>query len=401
MAEDEGPLRITKVAFRYPPHAPGGAGIYAHRLGRNIAARGHQVRAIAATDRRSETGTYDLDGVDVQVMKVSSKPPFSKLTFVRNPGTLRKDFGTGDIAHVHNIGAFSTTLFKALKDQGGHRATVWMVHDVQLMNLRVPETSFDDVMRGNQQDLARIRDRIGEGDYKSKQVWKNLGSNVDRYIATSRFMYNLFQAAGIDKDSCRLVYNGIELDENPASEVPEEPTILFVAGVVAIKGVDHLVEAMPRVLEEVPDARLRIVGTGDLEVPLKERVKGLGMEDSVTFEGHVVDVRPYFKACQVFVLPSVVYEICSISILEGMAAGRPIVASNRGGNPEQVEDGRTGLIFRAGDHEDLAEKLVSILTSRDKAVSFGGAARARTESMFSMDHAVEGTLKVYRELLEE
>jgi glycosyltransferase involved in cell wall biosynthesis len=334
-------------------------------------------------------------------MPEAEGPPFSKLTFIRNLGTLRKDFGTGDIAHVHNIGAFSTTLFKALKDQGGHRGTVWMVHDVQLMNLRVPETSFDDVMRGNEQDLARIRAETGEGDHKCKQVWKNLGSNVDRYIATSRFMYNLFQAAGIDKDDCRLVYNGIELEENPVSEVPEEPVILFVAGVVAIKGVDHLIEAMPRVLEEVPDAKLRIVGTGDLELPLQERVRRLGIEDSVAFEGHVDDVRPYFRASQVFVLPSVVYEICSISILEGMAAGRPIVASNRGGNPEQVEDGRTGLLFRAGDHEDMAEKLVSILASRDRAVSFGSAARARTESVFSMDHAVEGTVKIYRELLED
>ncbi|MCK4970080.1 MAG: glycosyltransferase, partial [Thermoplasmata archaeon] len=67
---------------------------------------------------------------------------------------------------------------------------------------------------------------------------------------------------------------------------------------------------------------------------------------------------------------------------------------------ELVEDGRTGLLVKAGDPEDLAEKLVAVLSSHDTAVSFGKAGRSRVEERFSMGRAIDGSEKVYRELLE-
>ncbi len=399
MASDDDSMDVTVVAFRYPPNAPGGAGIYTHRLSRRIMDRGHNIRAVTAVDDPGSVGVQEVDGISVESVLVRTRPPFNRFTYIYNPGTFRKRFGTGDIAHVNNFGAFSTTVFKALNKQGGHRGIVWTCHDPEYMSMRVPETEMDEVVGIGHLGLPPTNMYSRPG-MKGRLIWRSLEPNVDRFIAASKFMRSLYIRAGIEKDRCRLVYNGIDSTEFEPPPLPEEAVILYVGEVVRVKGTDTLIEAMPRVLESIPDAKLRVVGTGDLLPVLKNEVKRLGIEDAVKFYGFQSDIKPFYYGSKVVALTTLGFEICSMVLLESLASGRSVVASRRGGNPEVIEDRKTGYLFTPGNASELADGLIKILSSEDKASEFGKSARARAESMFSLDRAADEMIGIYRELLE-
>lgn len=399
MASGDDPMDVTVVAFRYPPNSPGGAAIYAHRLSKRIHERGHAVRAISAVDDPKLAGKHVVEGIDVETVRVRSRPPFNRINYVYNPGTFWKSFGTGDVAHVHNFGAFSTTIFRALKRQKGHRALIWSCHDPEYMSMKVPEAEMDEVVGLGHLGLPPTN-MYSRPSWKGRLIWRSLEPNVDRFIAASQFMYSLFLRAGIDEDRCRLVYNGIDVSEFEHTPVPEEPIILYVGEVTRIKGTDTLIEAMPQVLGSVPDARLRIVGTGDLLPTLKARVKQMGLDGSVEFLGFQRDIGSFYSGAKVVALTTLGYEICSLVLLESLASGRPVVASSRGGNQEVIEAGKTGYLFTPGSSDELAEGLIKVLTSEEKARGFGKAARTTAEKKFSLNRAADETIEVYREFLK-
>lgn len=398
MASGDDSMDVTVVAFRYPPHAPGGAGIYTQRLSNRIRERGHAVRAISAIDDPHLAGKQVVEGIEVETVRVRSKPPFNRINYVYNIGTFFKSFGTGDVAHVHNFGAFSTTVFRALKRQKGHRAVVWSCHDPEYMSMRVPETEMDEVVGIGHLGLPPTNMYSRPG-WKGRLIWRSLEPNVDRFIAESKFMYSLFLRAGIDEDRCRHVYNGIDASEFEPTPVPEEPIILCVGEVTRVKGTDTLIEAMPRILESIPDASLRIVGTGDLVPTLEKQVKRMGLEDAVEFLGFQRDVKSFYTGAKVIALPTLGFEICSLVLLESLASGRPVVASSRGGNQEVVEAGKTGYLFTPGNSDELADGLIKVLASEEKSRGFGKAARKTAETKFSLDRAADETIEVYKDLL--
>ena len=398
MASGDDSMDVTVVAYRYPPHSPGGAGIYTHRLSNRVRERGHTVRAISAVDDPQLAGKHVVEGIDVETVRVRSKPPFNRINYVYNPGTFFKSFGKGDVAHVHNFGAFSTTVFRALKRQKGHKALLWSCHDPEYMSMRVSETEMDEVVGIGHLGLPPTNMYSRPG-WKGRLIWRSLEPNVDRFIAASQFMYSLFLRAGIEEDRCRLVYNGIDASEFEHTPVPEEPIILYVGEITRVKGTDTLIEAMPKVLESVPEASLRIVGTGDLVPTLETQVKRMGLEDAIEFFGFQRDIKSFYRGAKVVALTTLGYEICSLVLLESLASGRPVVASSRGGNQEVIEAGKNGYLFTPGSSDELAEGLIKVLSSEERSRGFGKAARITAETKFSLDRAADETIEVYRELL--
>jgi glycosyltransferase involved in cell wall biosynthesis len=397
MADD--PLKITTVSFGYLPDALGGAEIYAHRLGVKLVSMGHSVRVFTAVADKAEERQYQVDGIPVTALHVRSRPPYGKLTYTYNPGTARRDLGTGDIAHVHNFGAFSPLLFKNLKRRARYRGVAWTAHDYQMMCPRQILIRKDGLLCYGPEDEACRECKTFKDKIKDGVSSKNFIPNVDAFIAPSAFMLSVFEKAGLPKERCHHVYNGIDLDEFQASPVPAEPRIMFLGQILPHKGLMSLVEAMPRVVEEVPDAVLMVIGKGEQQDQVRARVKELGVEGAVDFKGYVDDVKVYYRKAKVVALPSTWHENCSLVLLEGHALGRPLVATRMGGNPEIVSDGETGYLYEAGDSAEMAEKLVKVLASDDHARAMGVAARQRAEEMFSMDVASRRNLEVYRSIL--
>ena len=187
----------------------------------------------------------------------------------------------------------------------------------------------------------------------------------------------------------------------------ETDVILFVGRLIDWKGVNILVSSMKKVRDTVRNARLVIVGDGPERKSLADRVKELGLEDSVTFTGQVsgMELKDYYSRASVFVLPSITVnnqtEGLGVVLLEAMASGVPVIGSNTGGIPDIIEDGVNGLLVQPGDPKALADAIIRIFEDRDLADRFREAGIKTVSERFSWDRIGDQFTMVYQEVLHE
>lgn len=175
---------------------------------------------------------------------------------------------------------------------------------------------------------------------------------------------------------------------------PEQPLILMVSRLTEPKAPDVLIESMPRVLQRWPQAVCLIAGEGPNRADLHALISRLGMEGVVRLLGDRDDVRDLLDACDVFALSSY-SEGLSMSVLEAMAAGCPIVASDVGGMDELITHDRTGVLVAAGDAEALANALNTLIQNPALRQSLGTAALEQVDQRFSVSRQVQETAEVY------
>ena len=207
-----------------------------------------------------------------------------------------------------------------------------------------------------------------------------------------------------DRDKVLLVPNGTEADV-PTAPVPgADPApwqadvgpgdrlLTAVGRMVDKKGFRYLIEAMPTVLQSEPRARLILGGGGDLLEPLRARTRELGIANRVTFPGMLPHPRvlELVATGEIFVMPSVRDERGNIDglpivVLEAMAAGRPVVATDLAGIPLAVEPGKTGLLVPEKDPEALAAAILEVLADPEAARRMGAAGREKVRNELSWD----------------
>ena len=192
------------------------------------------------------------------------------------------------------------------------------------------------------------------------------------------------------------VHNGIEWERfahEPVakSDPAQPPTVVTVSVLRPAKGIEVLLEAARNVV----GARFLIIGDGPMRAQWTELAARLGVGDRICWAGHRRDVDTLLAGCDLFVLPSLDDAFPTV-LLEAMAAGLPVVASNVGGIPEIVEDGVTGRLVPPGDAGRLAEVIDELLTY---PTSMGAAGRARAQREFSTEAWIARLDRVYREVL--
>jgi glycosyltransferase involved in cell wall biosynthesis len=165
------------------------------------------------------------------------------------------------------------------------------------------------------------------------------------------------------------------------------------------KSVDVFIDAAPAVLEQVPDARLAVVGNGELRGELERRARSLGLSERLRFFDFQPPAARQLASLDVFVLPSS-WEAFPISVLEAMACGVPQLATDVGGTREAVAEGETGLLCPPGDPAALADRLVRLLRDEDLRRRMGEASRQRFDERFRIEAMLDGTAAVYRSVLE-
>ena len=237
--------------------------------------------------------------------------------------------------------------------------------------------------------------------------WKY--SHVDVFIAASRTIAGILEADGIAPDRIEVVHDGVNvgyIDQQPAVDahaacwLPHgSPLVGNVAALAPHKGQRHLIDAMRLVVRRLPDARLVIVGEGELHHELQEQVSHLGLERHVTLAGFRADAVGLMRTFDLFVMSSVTEGLGS-SILEAMACQRAVVATRAGGIPEVVDHDATGLLVAPRDHEAMADAMVTLLTDPERRTSMGAAGRARVVAEFSVDALVQRTSRVYEQRLK-
>jgi glycosyltransferase involved in cell wall biosynthesis len=161
------------------------------------------------------------------------------------------------------------------------------------------------------------------------------------------------------------------------------------------KGLGDLLEAAAR----VPDASFVVAGDGPDRERLGETARSLGLHDRVCFLGHRDDVPDLLRSCDVFVLPSL-YEGFPLSVLEAMAAGKPVIATAVGGTPEAVSDGETGFLVPPGDPSALAAAIRAVLSDPVLARRLGSAGRERACRTFSAAEMVRHVVRLYEDILK-
>ena len=219
----------------------------------------------------------------------------------------------------------------------------------------------------------------------------------------------IVQNVGIDSTRITVLYNGVDvpLAPDPADietcrremNLPEIDRVIGVVGnLYPVKGHQYLIDAIPAVLERYPNTSFVFAGRGHLESDLKQQVNRLGLDKRVHFLGLRQDIPRILALLDVFVLPSL-SEGLSMAILEAMMAGKPVIATRVGGNPEIVLDGETGFLVPPKDSHALGESLIALLKNRQLAVQFSEKGRRRAEVQFSLQTMVNAYEALYEERL--
>jgi glycosyltransferase involved in cell wall biosynthesis len=204
----------------------------------------------------------------------------------------------------------------------------------------------------------------------------------------------------------RVVHNGVDVpavavgepDERVAALSSRGPVVCTICQLRPGKGVETLLDAWPTVVANEPGAQLAIAGDGALRGELEQRVEALGVADSVHFLGEHADPVAVVRAADVFVLASW-FEAFPYVILEAMALGLPIVASDVGGVAEAIEHGRSGLLVPARQTAALSAALTELIADAELRGRLGAAALQTVERRFSTESMVRGAIGVYAEAL--
>ena len=227
-------------------------------------------------------------------------------------------------------------------------------------------------------------------------------------VAVSKATAAALEQTGIPPRRVRVIHNGVELERfgQDISDVGlrlraeqgfghGDRLILAPAVMRPGKGHDLLLDAWPRIITQVPDARLLLAGTGPLETALRDRARAYGA--SVVFLGHRTDVPALLQAADLVVLASHSEALPTV-LMEAAAAGRPVVSTRVGGVAEVVVDRRTGLLVSPGDARGLANAAVTVLQDHELADALGLAARAEAEARFGIDVQVQRTCELWGEI---
>lgn len=201
---------------------------------------------------------------------------------------------------------------------------------------------------------------------------------------------------GVDTDLFRPGCGGARVRKQLGID-PDRPVVLSASRLVARKGQDQLIRAMPAINRAVPDALLLIVGTGPQRSRLERLTRRVGVRQQVRFAGEVPwsEMPAWYDCADVFVGPSrtrwagIEPEALGIAYLEAQATGCPVVVGRSGGAPETVRDGTTGYVVDPTDPDDIARRTIDLLGDPARRQVFGEAARSWARSDWSWDVACE------------
>lgn len=236
---------------------------------------------------------------------------------------------------------------------------------------------------------------------------------ADLILPVSRYTAEIVQQMkGIDAARVKVLYNAIPDSltralsaDSPAASVKRAPTLLSVTALVQgneFKGIDTVIEALPRVLATVPDLQYVVAGEGELRPKLESLAAKAGVAANVSFLGGVSDAElvKLYRQCDLFVLPSRGQELRGAIGGEGFGrvyveaalAGKPVIGSSSGGAAEAVLNGVTGLLVNPQWADNVADAVLALLTDRERAAAMGAAGRRWALETFSQ-HALRESLQ--------
>jgi glycosyltransferase involved in cell wall biosynthesis len=236
---------------------------------------------------------------------------------------------------------------------------------------------------------------------------------VDRFLVVSDVLREkMIRGRGIPAEKVIRIYNGIEVDrylpqdqngsrERIRNEFNIEGDTLFIGAIGRLvwqKGFEHLVQAMPKVLNEFPQTKVLVVGDGPLRDDLEALAQKLRIEKHIIFANFRKDVKEILSALDILIVPSLLEGFPMVT-LEAMAMAKPIIATAIDGIKEQIINGQSGVLIPPKDPTAVAEAIIKLRKDADFALHLGLEARRTVEEQFTVEKMVVETERVYFSLL--
>jgi len=231
---------------------------------------------------------------------------------------------------------------------------------------------------------------------------------TERFITVSDMLARQLKAGGVPAGRVVTIHNGLDLSKyNP--QIPglpvreefglgsENPVMGVIARLHPVKGHTYLLEATAEVVRKFPALVLMVIGTGPDRAKLEETAGKLGIAENVIFTGFRQDIPEIIAALDFLVLPSL-SEGLSLTVMEGMAMKKPVLATRVGGTPEIITSGVDGLLVPPADALALAAGIERLLRDPRKASEIGTAARKTVETRFTAELMAQKTGQLYREI---
>ena len=212
---------------------------------------------------------------------------------------------------------------------------------------------------------------------------------VDQYVGVSRQVMNQHREwCGLAKDRCDWIPNGVDLPKSIDETQRMGDQLLFVGRLTEQKSPETLLDAVAMIRQQGLDVRLQVVGTGPLLPNLKRQRRDLGLENVVEFLGHRADVPQLMQKATAFVLPSR-WEGMPNVILEAMANGLSVIASDVDGIRDVLVDSETGVLVAAGDAAAMAEAIKRVVGDSRLRQNLAHAAAAEVAANYDWDTVVQ------------
>jgi len=220
---------------------------------------------------------------------------------------------------------------------------------------------------------------------------------------------------GIPADKVTVIPNAVNIESFEPGGLPDAAlksrlglqgtsVVGFIGSFYAYEGLDLLLDALPGVLAERPDVRVLLVGGGPQDAALKAQAQRLGLTDKVVFTGRVPhsEVQRYYDLIDILAYPRhsmrLTELVTPLKPLEAMAQGRVLVASDVGGHKELIRHGETGMLFKAGSKDALAQAVTNLLAARDRWTALREAGRRFVENERNWTASVAHYREVYASL---
>jgi L-malate glycosyltransferase len=261
-------------------------------------------------------------------------------------------------------------------------AVHWSTRAMHTISIGSARSDFVLDWEGSSRWLARLNARWPRNQiYNSFEAAKSASFSKSKFVPGRIF----------------VVQNGVDLDCFRMFCLPDKrgANIAGIGSLIAVKRWDRLLSAACELTRRNLEFSVQVAGDGPLRGPLEQQAGDGDLEDRVEFLGHIHDM-PSFLFSATFLVHCSDAEGCPNAVMEAMACGRAVVATDVGDVALLVEDGKTGFVVRRGDDAMLVERMANLIVDRDMCRRMGEAGRAKAEREFGLDRLVSDTLAAYR-----
>ncbi len=413
---------MAVLVYEYPPKIVGGLGTYAAEITRKFVLMDHDVTVFTMNDDEGSLPTREIwRGIEIHRpihIDISDSLPDVVAEDVRKWGRGIQLFSK---ILVYNY-LSASKLVNELIGKENFKFDLVVAHDWLSVIAGITikkETGLPLVFHVHSTEKGRT---LGNGSEVVSNIELRGGRVADMVVTVSYAMKDELIKLGFPQEKIEVCHNGVDpqkynpenINAEQTAKVrayygikPEEPMILFLGRLVGVKGVDKLIMAMPHILQKIPNAKLVIVGVGELQEYLVNLVRTMRLQECVKFNFEFITEEEriqHYAACDVAVFPSL-YEPFGIVALEAMSMEKPVVVGAAGvsGMREVVVpcgEEQCGFHINPSNPADIAWGVVSALENPEKRKWLGKNGRRRVLNDFTWDRIAHKTVELYEKVVK-